>query len=380
MSGRAQANPDQQRATRRPDRESVTVSRDRAQEADADRVAAGERLSGSSGAARVSVQTGLALGPGVALPAPERSYFERRLGTDLSQVRVHPDTPAADGMGARAFASGRDIGIAPGLFRPGTGPFRELLGHEIGHVLQQATHEPAVQLKEVLGTPVTAPAGTKRPFKTASATFDGRDFVLTGDGKEVLRAAGQSGRPITVRPADAKTCGGSPDDSYLNNPRYVGIADNGPIPEGEYTFRLSEMTTFTGAEQLKMLLASEGDYVDPSGLSLHGDWGAGRGPLRPIRIVPARTGGNTATRSGFYLHGGSMPGSSGCIDIGNSAISDVISTLRGYPNPVHVIVKYTQPPPDVGTLERAAGRFMYPPAKNPSIWDRLGNIWGGGDQ
>ena len=241
----------------------------------------------------------------------------------------------------------------------------------VGRLLQRA---------ERLGTRVTVPKGTKRPFKTASATFNGQDFVLTGDGAEVLRAAGQSGRPITVRKSDAKKCGGTPDDSYLNNPRYVGIADNGPIPEGEYSFRLLEMTTFTAEEQLKMTLAAEGEYVDPKGLSLHGDWGAARGALNPIRIEPSKFGGSTATRSGFYLHGGVMPGSSGCIDIGNSSITDAVSKLLGYLDPIHVTVKYTSPPPDVGALDRAAGRFMYPPGKKPSLWDRLGNVFGGGDQ
>ena len=37
------------------------------------------------------------------------------------------------------------------------------------------------------------------------------------------------------------------------------LADNGPIPEGEYSFRLLEMTTFTAEEQLKMTLAAEGE-------------------------------------------------------------------------------------------------------------------------
>jgi len=75
-----------------------------------------------------------------------------------------------------------------------------------------------------------------------------------------------------------------------------------------------------------------------------------------------------------------MPGSSGCIDIGNSAITNVVQALEGYPDPVHVFVKYTQPPPDVGAVDRAAGRFMYPGGKNPSLSDRLKSLFGGGDQ
>jgi hypothetical protein len=213
-----------------------------------------------------------------------------------------------------------------------------------------------------------------------TATFDGKDFVMLGDGTEILRADGQSGRSYGVRAADAKACSGSPDDSYMNNSRYVGIADNGPIPEGEYTFLRSDIVAFDIAEERKMRLAGEGEYVDPAGASLHGDWGAARAPLRPVRIVPAKLCGATGSRSGFYLHGGVMPGSSGCIDIGDTAIEKVVEALQGYTDPVHVTVKYTQPPPNVGILSRAAGRFMYPPGTKPSFLERLKSLFGGGDQ
>jgi hypothetical protein len=44
-----------------------------------------------------------------------------------------------------------------------------------------------------------------------------------------------------------------------------------------------------------------------------------------------------------------------------------------------VTVRYAAPPPDVGAMSRAAGRFMYPgrgKKKDPSIWDRLGSLFG----
>jgi hypothetical protein len=72
-----------------------------------------------------------------------------------------------------------------------------------------------------------------------------------------------------------------------------------------------------------------------------------------------------------------MPGSSGCIDVGDTAIADVVAKLSGYPDPVHIVVKYTAPPPDVGFLDRAAGRFMYPTQKDPSLVDRLRSVFGG---
>ncbi len=81
----------------------------------------------------------LGLGSGQSLPSAERDYFQRRLGADLSPVRLHPNASAAAEMGARGFTVGRDIGIAPGQWRPGTLGFRHTLGHELAHVAQQTS-------------------------------------------------------------------------------------------------------------------------------------------------------------------------------------------------------------------------------------------------
>lgn len=213
-----------------------------------------------------------------------------------------------------------------------------------------------------------------------TATFDGEDFVVSGDHSVILSAKGQSGHPSPASAADRRACHGTPNDSYLNNPRYVGIADKGPIPEGEYTFTANQITTFSAAEQAQMILG--GSYTDPLGHSLHGgDWGSGRAPLNPRHILPSRFCGSTSRRSGFFLHGGSAPGSSGCIDIGNSAIDQLVRLLLGYRSTITVTVRYRAAPPrEPGFFDRAAGRFMYPRVnghRDPSIWERLGSMLGG---
>jgi type VI secretion system (T6SS) effector TldE1-like protein len=228
-----------------------------------------------------------------------------------------------------------------------------------------------------LGTRVTHAPGAKSPYKAITAEFDGREFVLRGDGKDVVRSAAQSGRPNTVRPQDAKSCKGSPKDSYLNNPRYVGIADHGPIPEGEYHFLATEMSTFSMFERYQMI--SGGQYLDPFGVPLHGgDWGAGRVALKPTKVLPSKYCGSTEGRGGFFLHGGVLPGSSGCIDVGNDTFDGVVKALAGYRAQIKVTVHYTYAPPEVSEAERAAGRFTYPEGvKEPTIWDRvkaLGNL------
>jgi hypothetical protein len=145
----------------------VPVLRDRARERAADHAA--ERDVGAAGAiaSRVPAPVGLGLGQGARLPAREQGYFEKRLGADLSGVRVHVGASAAARLGARAFAAGRDIGFAPGAWQPGSAEGRRLLGHELAHVVQQGAHGPAVQLED-------APA----PAEASDAMTEGLKTVV----------------------------------------------------------------------------------------------------------------------------------------------------------------------------------------------------------
>lgn len=77
---------------------------------------------------------------GHALPESTRSFFESRFGNDFSQVRVHSDTrsdKAAESINAQAFTRGHDIYFAQGHYRPDSSSGRELIAHELTHVVQQ---------------------------------------------------------------------------------------------------------------------------------------------------------------------------------------------------------------------------------------------------
>ncbi len=79
-------------------------------------------------------------GRSTQLPAQERAFFEPRLGHDLSAVRVHTDASSAESVGAlhaTAFTHGSDIYFGRNRWQPGTTSGRQLLGHELTHVLQQ---------------------------------------------------------------------------------------------------------------------------------------------------------------------------------------------------------------------------------------------------
>jgi hypothetical protein len=89
-------------------------------------------------------------GSGQPLPADIHATMASALGADFSAVRVH-EGPQATAMGALAYTQGTDIHFAPGQYQPTSRTGQELLGHELTHVVQQATGrvQPTTQAKGV---------------------------------------------------------------------------------------------------------------------------------------------------------------------------------------------------------------------------------------
>jgi hypothetical protein len=88
----------------------------------------------------VEAAIGAAHGGGRALDRSVSDHLGSALGDSLSDVRVHADGAAAAlarSVSARAFTVGSDIFFGPGEYRPGTPEGRELLAHELVHVVQQ---------------------------------------------------------------------------------------------------------------------------------------------------------------------------------------------------------------------------------------------------
>jgi len=87
------------------------------------------------------------------IPDALKAGLESTLNTDFSQVRVHPNSSKATGVGALAYTQGTDVHFAPGQFKPDSSEGRQLLGHELTHVVQQS--QGRVQpTGEVAGLPV----------------------------------------------------------------------------------------------------------------------------------------------------------------------------------------------------------------------------------
>ena len=71
------------------------------------------------------------------MPDNVKAGMESAFSTDFSGVTVHASSARAPEVGALACTQGSDIHFAPGQFRPDTSAGRELLGHELAHVVQQ---------------------------------------------------------------------------------------------------------------------------------------------------------------------------------------------------------------------------------------------------
>ena len=71
------------------------------------------------------------------LPPNVEANMEASFGTDFSGVRIHQDSQA-DSLGALAYTQGSDIHFAPSQYDVHTQGGKELLGHELAHVVQQS--------------------------------------------------------------------------------------------------------------------------------------------------------------------------------------------------------------------------------------------------
>jgi hypothetical protein len=175
---------------------------------------------GAEAAAAAVASGGAPLSPDVL------SYFEPRFGRDLSDVRVHADSGAAQAasrIDARAYTLGRDIAFASGEYMPVTREGRRLIAHELAHVVQQDAALGTVQ-RHIMRQPAPAAATattSPAPVSTATSSVDYGDAKWQADLKTFNDA---------VKPA-----AGSPDPKKISAAIGALVVDVGPsltIPAG----------------------------------------------------------------------------------------------------------------------------------------------------
>jgi hypothetical protein len=112
------------------------------------------------------------LGGGSPLDAGTRAFFEPRFDRSFGDVRVHAGGDAdraARGFHARAFTVGSHVVFARGEYEPDTTRGRNLIAHELAHVIQQQGAAPRVQ-RSITVDPAP-PTDPLDPFATAPTPF-----------------------------------------------------------------------------------------------------------------------------------------------------------------------------------------------------------------
>ena len=112
-----------------------------------------------------------AQGDGNFLPEQVREPVEQVFGTDFSKVRIHTDAVSHrqnQALKANAFTTGQDIFFREGAYNPGNNQGRELLAHELTHVMQQKKSKSSTKIIQL--SPIT-------DFQTALLTVYEEDDI-----------------------------------------------------------------------------------------------------------------------------------------------------------------------------------------------------------
>ena len=120
-------------------------------------------------------------GGGQPLRQSVRNFFEPRFGYDFSRVRVHTDGHAAEKaqtLNARAFTVGRDIVFGTGHYAPGTAEGKQLLAHELAHVVQQTAQTQGTRSKLAVHTVPPANSPQSRLQRQPKRPAVRKDVVL----------------------------------------------------------------------------------------------------------------------------------------------------------------------------------------------------------
>ena len=83
-----------------------------------------------------------ARGGGQTLDSAVQTQMSGAMGHDFSGVRVHNNAESDalnQQVGAKAFTTGQDIFFKQGEYNPGSGSGKELIAHELTHVVQQSS-------------------------------------------------------------------------------------------------------------------------------------------------------------------------------------------------------------------------------------------------
>ncbi|MBN1937893.1 MAG: DUF4157 domain-containing protein [Anaerolineae bacterium] len=145
-------------------------------------------------------------GEGQPLPPFTRTEFDAKFGVDFSGVRVHTGSESATlnrAIQAKAFTLGSDIHFGAGHYAPETAGGKQLLAHELAHVVQQGgaaiRRQPKPGLRKV-------DAGTLAGHESTEE----EEVVKGPDDRVKLDGTGNSTRTASAPSAASPSAGNLP--------------------------------------------------------------------------------------------------------------------------------------------------------------------------
>ncbi|HEY0067677.1 MAG TPA: DUF4157 domain-containing protein [Flavisolibacter sp.] len=171
-------------------------------------------------------------GKGQPLPEGTGSEMSNAFGTDFSNVSIHDDAEAAQmnqELGAQAFTHGNDIYFDSGRYDTSGTAGKELLAHELTHVVQQNAMQPAAPA--VQRAPDTIPEANNQFY--GHGAFMGAAPQLMADPKwnRILRSL----MPDVHADATAALADGP------NSPTLILMMENNPVMAAYGMYRTRQM-------------------------------------------------------------------------------------------------------------------------------------------
>ncbi|MND58099.1 putative peptidoglycan binding domain protein [compost metagenome] len=147
---------------------------------------------------------------GEPLHAATRSFMESRFGYDFSNVQIHNDLLAhqsSTAINAKAYTHANHVVFGSGQFQPDTNAGKQLLAHELTHVVQQrAGQQQAVQRR--IGDGHDLNAARFKGNIVLEALYDNEQLLRKGDKGPAVKILQQalidSGMTLPVYGVDGK--------------------------------------------------------------------------------------------------------------------------------------------------------------------------------
>ena len=186
-------------------------------------------------------------GRGSSIDSNTQSFMSKNFGTNFSQVKIHADTEAAEmnnEISARAFTTGHDVYFNKGEYQPASATGKQLLAHELTHVLQQTGGTQRIQRETDEEKAAAAEAKKKTDLITKIKTY-GIIAVEDGDATFTSAELDLVDKAITGLPVADKVA--------IKGAKIIRVSSLGPKTAGMYTNTQGyDGTTVTDEQKIEL--------------------------------------------------------------------------------------------------------------------------------